>query len=46
MSDNNIGNGIVQLTGLGIEAGLALGTINMINRQLDPRSKKRRRCRR
>lgn len=43
MSDAN--DDIIQMAGIGVTAGLALGTMNMINRAMDPRPKKRkRRC--
>jgi hypothetical protein len=45
MSDN-YADDIVAMTGLGVTAGIGLATINMIERQMDPKKRRKRQRRR
>jgi hypothetical protein len=45
MSDN-YADDIVAMAGLGVTAGIGLATINMIERQMDPKKKNKRQRRR
>jgi hypothetical protein len=41
----NYADDIVAMAGLGVTAGIGLATINMIERQMDPKKKRRQRRR-